>query len=563
MIKLPRLSNYRLLTAVTLLIPLVLFILTAWLDYRALLRLNREEAIRTAIILEQHTAHLFETVHLVAERVNVELDKMSWQQVERSQKLQATLSRLEQQYPQVESIWLADTTGKIRNASRPLLQHPVSVYNRDYFQNLKNGSRPFSIGAIVPHRVTNKHTFNAGFRRGNGSFSGIIIISLLPDYFNTIWTGAVLRPGTSALLFRQDGVLLAREPALEPTRLQLPPDSPQLQVINSSLQGTFTAPSYYDGATRIYGFKRLEKFGLALLYGVSLQSIQATWQQHLLLYGSLFGAATLALMLLTRTNSQLHHSLEQRVEKRTAALTNEIAVRRQMEQELVTVQQRQADMATELSLLDQQVRLNIATGLHDQIGQSLLLLRMKLGSLESMTASEPTTLAACRELRPLLDQVIAEVRSLTMQLSPPILATAGLGPALEWLSRTITKDYDLLVHFSDDGSDKQLSEVVRSIAYQAARELLINVAKHADTGEAWLELGSDSGLLRLVIRDNGIGLDPALLYRPEKMRGFGLFNLMRQIRFLGGELQVGSNEPQGTVITVRLPMVTATSNNND
>jgi signal transduction histidine kinase len=47
------------------------------------------------------------------------------------------------------------------------------------------------------------------------------------------------------------------------------------------------------------------------------------------------------------------------------------------------------------------------------------------------------------------------------------------------------------------------------------------------------------------------------------MRGFGLFNLMRQIRFLGGELQVGSNEPQGTVITVRLPMVTATSNNND
>lgn len=549
-----RQPGYRVLIALTLLIPLVLFVLTAWLDYRALLRLNRDEAIRTATILEQHTAHVFETVQLVAERVNAELDQRSWQQIERSEELRATLRKLEQQYPQVESIWLVDEKGVLRNASRPLPQHPVSVRDRDYFQALTSGSRPFSIGTVVPHRVTSELTFNVAFRRGNGSFNGVIIMSLRPSYFNTLWTGAVLRPGTSALLFRRDGALLAREPELDPAWLRLALDSPQMRAVSGRVQGSFIALSHQDNIVRLYGFKRLEKVDLILLYGISLQSIRATWRQHLLLYGSLFGAATLALILLTRTNARLHRSLEQRVEQRTADLTAEIAMRRQIEQELVAVQQRQADMATELSLLDQQVRLTIATGLHDQIGQSLVLLRMKLGNLEGMTAPGQVMRDACRELRPLLDQVIAEVRSLTMQLCPPILATAGLGPALAWLCRTITKDYGLLVHCADDGTDKQLSEVVRSIAYQAARELLINVAKHAETGEAWLELASDNGMLRLVIRDNGIGLDPALLYKPQKMTGFGLFNLMRQIRFLGGELQVGSNRPQGTVITVRLPL---------
>ncbi|CAH2031150.1 cache domain-containing sensor histidine kinase [Trichlorobacter ammonificans] len=549
-----RQPGYRVLIVLTLLIPLVLFVLTAWLDYRALLRLNREEAIRTATILEQHTAHVFETVQLVAERVNAELDQRSWQQIERSEELRATLRKLEQQYPQVESIWLVDEKGVLRNASCPLPQHPVSVRDRDYFQALISGSRPFSIGTVVTHRVTSELTFNVAFRRGNGSFNGVIIMSLRPSYFNTLWTGAVLRPGTSALLFRRDGSLLAREPELDPAWLRLALDSPQMRAVSGRAQGSFIAPSHQDNIVRLYGFKRLEKVDLILLYGISLQSIRATWHQHLLLYGSLFGAATLALILLTRTNAHLHRSLEQRVEQRTADLSAEIAMRRQIEQELVAVQQRQADMATELSLLDQQVRLTIATGLHDQIGQSLVLLRMKLGNLEGMTAPGSVMQDACRELRPLLDQVIAEVRSLTMQLCPPILATAGLGPALAWLCRTITKDYGLLVHCTDDGTDKQLSEVVRSIAYQAARELLINVAKHAETGEAWLELASDNGMLRLVIRDNGIGLNPALLYKPQKMTGFGLFNLMRQIRFLGGELQVGSNRPQGTVITVRLPL---------
>lgn len=549
-----RLPNYRLLTAATLLIPLMLFILTAWLDYRTLLRFNTEESIRTAAILEQHTSSVFETIQLVAELVNVELDQMSWHQIEHSKALQATLKRLEHQHPYVEAIWLADTGGRVRTASRQLPQHPVSVHDRDYFQNLKNSSRSFSIGTIVAPRVITELNFNIGFRRGNGRFNGVIILTVLPDYFSRFWTAAVLKPDTSALLFRPDGALLAGVPEIDPARSRLVVDSPQMKAINTRQQGSFIAPSPHDKKMKLYGFKRLQKYELTLLYGISLQSIRATWQQHLLLYGSFFSAATLALMLLTRTNARLHRNLEQRVEQRTAALSSEIALRRQMEQELLAVQQRQSDMATEFSLLDQQLRLNIATGLHDQVGQSLLLLRMKLGMLAGKATVEPAVAAICQELRPLLDQVIGDVRTLTMQLSPPILATAGLGPALEWLCRSITKDYDLLVHFTDDGSDKPLSEVVRSIAYQASRELLINVAKHAETGEAWLVLSSDNTMLQLLIRDNGIGLDPALLYKPEKMRGFGLFNLMRQIRFLGGELQVGSNEPQGTVITVKLPM---------
>lgn len=216
---------------------------------------------------------------------------------------------------------------------------------------------------------------------------------------------------------------------------------------------------------------------------------------------------------------------------------------------------RLAAMAIDLSLAEERERRRIASVLHDHIGQILLLCRMKLGSLDSAFAggSDADTY---HEIQELLAQTINDVRSLTQQLNPPLLADVGLEAALEWLARKMAADYSLRVEFADDGSSKPLSEEHRAIVFQSARELLINVAKHAGTGQARLSIGRQGDLLVLLVEDQGVGFanlpDSGSKMLPDF--SFGLFNIRQRIKHLGGELVIEQTPGRGTCATIRVPL---------
>lgn len=211
-----------------------------------------------------------------------------------------------------------------------------------------------------------------------------------------------------------------------------------------------------------------------------------------------------------------------------------------------------SDMAAGLSLAEEQERVSIAAGLQNQIGQKLLLARIKLGMLEFKSGDYDEIL---KEARTLLDQTIQDVRMLTIQLCPPLLAEAGLGKALEWLSRQMMNDYDLRVEFEDDGSEKPLSDVLRLVVFQAARELLINVAKHAQSGTARLTIGREENMLHLTVEDQGIGFDPTDSGSSELKKGcFGYFNIRQRIQHLGGTIRITSSPGIGTSVTIRAPL---------
>jgi len=163
-------------------------------------------------------------------------------------------------------------------------------------------------------------------------------------------------------------------------------------------------------------------------------------------------------------------------------------------------------MAIELSLAEERERIRIASELHDQIGQTLILARIKLAMLEHMKPSSEFDLT--REMvSDLLDTVIQDVRSMTVQISPPLLVAAGLEAALERLTRQIQDDYCLRVEFNDDLVEKTLPEELRFVVYQMARELLINVVKHAKIDFARLFVCRDGDLLSLSVEDYGRGFN--------------------------------------------------------
>jgi len=235
-------------------------------------------------------------------------------------------------------------------------------------------------------------------------------------------------------------------------------------------------------------------------------------------------------------------------------LSWEIVTRKNVEKKLYEKQQKLTEMALKLSLAEEQERRRIATELHDHLSQSLLLGKIKLRTLigSHAIANDQNML---EEMLALQDQMIRSVRSLTQQLSPPILAVAGLVDALMWLGERMLEDYGLRVLVVDDKKPKLLADDMRAIVFQACRELLINVAKHAGTGTARVLVGREDAQLYLVVEDQGAGFDPdGSASGATWDRGFGLFSIRERINYLGGSLVITSAPGQGTRVALRVAL---------
>ena len=134
-----------------------------------------------------------------------------------------------------------------------------------------------------------------------------------------------------------------------------------------------------------------------------------------------------------------------------------------------------------------------------------------------------------------------------------MLYELGLAAALKWLTEHFDANYPLSCGFSTTGGQPSLSKDVEIFLFQAARELLLNVAKHASASRASVELVESAGYLSLSVYDDGVGLDvEAVDGLPSETQGFGLFNIRERLRLIDGELQIESQA--GTQVRLQVPL---------
>jgi signal transduction histidine kinase len=206
-----------------------------------------------------------------------------------------------------------------------------------------------------------------------------------------------------------------------------------------------------------------------------------------------------------------------------------------------------------LLLAEERQRRAIALGLHDSVGVSLGLTRIKLGTLRGQF-SEPELVRQFDEISQLMKQIISEIRTLTFELSPPILYEVGLEAALEWLATRMQTQHQLSCQFKAHGSDAPLKQELDVLLFQTARELLVNVVKHARATRVSVELTKESQQVQLKVTDDGTGFDAAETMRtPEKTLGFGLFSMRERVNLVGGTFAIESRQGQGTCVTLSLP----------
>jgi len=253
--------------------------------------------------------------------------------------------------------------------------------------------------------------------------------------------------------------------------------------------------------------------------------------------------------------------LEDRVKQRTSdlervnkQLRSEIATRKQAETKLLQYQDQLRSLASELSLAEERTRRQIAVDVHDHIGQNLAMVRIKLQSLaEAVRDIEQAHIAD--EIANIIAEVIESTRTLTFEISPPVLYELGFEAAVEWLLRKARSQQGLTTTFLNDGRKKPLDENVRVFLFQAVRELVTNVQKHAKAKTLTVSISRLNNHIQVGVTDDGVGFDREKVGSVyPNPRGFGLFSIKERLSCIGGRLNIESAPGKGTDITITAPL---------
>ncbi len=231
----------------------------------------------------------------------------------------------------------------------------------------------------------------------------------------------------------------------------------------------------------------------------------------------------------------------------------EIVALKEAQNQLSTYQDHLRSLAAELALAEERERRRLAVNLHDRIGQGLAVAKLKLETLRHLLPDEYHT--RLDDVSALIKEIVNDTRSLTFDISPPILYELGLEPAVAWLGEHITRQFGLPVDVHGVPDLVELSEGVRVVLFRSIQEALINTVKHAQASRATVRLMPHGpNEVCAILEDDGIGFDvESRSHHPSAASGFGLFSIRERICHLGGSVNIDSAPGKGTRIRLTVP----------
>jgi len=235
-----------------------------------------------------------------------------------------------------------------------------------------------------------------------------------------------------------------------------------------------------------------------------------------------------------------------------AALSREIAERKQIEQDLRRSEESLRALAAHIQSVREEERTGIAREIHDELGQSLTGLKMDLSWLaKRLPAAEKESLKKITAMFGLIDSTIKTVRKISSGLRPQVLDDVGLLGALKWQAREFQTRTGMRCKVDIPDDDILLDRQQATAVFRIFQEVLTNVTRHANATRVDIDLHPRGDNLILKIADNGRGISA------EEIGGrgsLGLLGMRERALLFGGGFEIKGAKNIGTTVTLTIPL---------
>jgi signal transduction histidine kinase len=216
-------------------------------------------------------------------------------------------------------------------------------------------------------------------------------------------------------------------------------------------------------------------------------------------------------------------------------------------------------LSVALARAEERERAALAENLHDDLGQLLAVVALKVSTIKKLntkTSLEPA-IADCSRF---VEQANRALRAMSLQLAPPFLDQRGFVASLHWLAEELHRAYGIDVVVENHAPAQTLDPIIAATLFRAVRELLVNVVKHAKVRGAVVSIkAGERHSVMVSVCDHGTGFDHNAIVSATGDAGFGLLGIRERLGFLGGTVEIHSSTGLGTTVTMHAPLLLSDS----
>jgi signal transduction histidine kinase len=230
----------------------------------------------------------------------------------------------------------------------------------------------------------------------------------------------------------------------------------------------------------------------------------------------------------------------------------DITEQKQAEEEIRSSREQLRNLVARLQSAREEERRLIAREIHDELGQTLTVLKMDLFWLaKRMPKDQRPFHEKTKSMSKLIDKTIQRIKKISAELRPGLLDYLGLPAAIEWEAEEFQNRTGIKCEVNIDSEDIIMEQDHSTAIFRIFQETLANVARHANAKRIKVSLKEKAGKLELRVRDNGKGITEKQISDP---KSFGLIGMRERAQFLGGEVKIMGVQDKGTTITTTVPL---------